>query len=232
MSERETIRFEHQKESLAQGVFRVLRNAILDGTLKPGDWLRQESLAEELDVSQTTVRDAFNQLIGEGLAIRIPYRGVRVLTLSASDLEDIYGMRAVLEGLAARNAAEHISAEELAEMRAILPDTIVNESPASVPQAREANRKFHRIFIEASRRRFLIRILRQLWDWIDPMMLYSRTIQTEIGQDTRIKWGERDRYQHTRILEALEAGDGDRACQAVTEAVEEAWVNLSELIFN
>ena len=62
-------------------------------------------------------------------------------------------------------------------------------------------------------------------------MLYSKTVKTEIGLETRLKWGERDRFQHTRLLEALEAGDGDLACQAATEAVEEAWDNLAELIF-
>jgi len=232
MTERETIRFDHQKESLALGVFRVLRSAILDGTLEPGEWLRQESLAEELDVSQTTVRDALNQLIGDGLATRIPYRGVRVVTLSAADLEDIYAMRAVLEGMAARNAAEHISEGELQEMRAILPDTFVNEDPDSVSQTRQTNRKFHEIFIKASGRRFLIRTLHRLWDWIDPLMLYSRTKQTEIGLEIRLNWGERDQFQHTRLLEALESADGDLACQVATEAVHEAWDNLAELVFD
>jgi DNA-binding GntR family transcriptional regulator len=232
MTESERITLAHDKKSLATGVYLALRNAILDGKFEPGEWLRQERLAEELEVSQTTVRDALNQLIGEGLAVRIPYKGVRVVTISASDLEDIYAMRAVLEGLAAEGAADHITEEELKRMRALLADTIVNESQDSVPVAREANRKFHETFIEASRRRFLIRTLRQLWDWIDPLMLYSRTIETEIGLETRLKWGERDRYQHTRLLEALEAGDGDRACQVATEAVQEAWDNLAAFIFN
>jgi DNA-binding GntR family transcriptional regulator len=62
-------------------------------------------------------------------------------------------------------------------------------------------------------------------------MLYSQTMQLEIGLETRLKWGERDRYQHTRLIEALEAGDGELARQVATEAVEEAWNNLAELIF-
>lgn len=222
---------ELRKESLSQGVYRALRNAILDGTIKPGDWLRQESLAEELEVSQTTVRDALNQLIGEGLAIRIPYKGVRAVILSPSDLEDIYAMRAVLEGMAAEIAAQNISLEELQEMKDILPDTIVTNDPSSVPTAREANRRFHNIFIEASQRRFLIRVLRQILDWIDPLMLYSQTAKKEIGLETRLKWGKRDHFQHTRLLEALEAGDRELARQFATEAVEEAWTNLAELIF-
>lgn len=228
----ENLDFELQKDSLATSVYRALRQAILDEKLKPGEWLRQESLAKELGVSQTTIRDALNQLIGEGLAVRIPYKGVRVVALSPAELKDIYDIRAVLEGLAARNAAEFITEEELHEMRKILPDTIVTRNKNSVSKAREANRRFHEIFIQASQRPYLIRTLRQLWDWIDPLMLYSRTVNTEIGMDTRTKWGERDHYQHTRIVEALEAGNGELASQVVSEAVREAWDNLAELIFN
>lgn len=231
MPQRKPIVLQHTKESLAEGVFRTLRMAILEGEFEPGEWLRQENLADELEVSQATVRDALNQLVGEGLAVRIPYKGVRVATLSSAELEDIYAMRAVLEGLAAKSAARNISPEQLQEMRDILPDTIVSNDPESVPRARDVNRRFHEIFIEASQRRFLIRTLRQVLDWIDPLMLYSKTVKTEIGLETRLKWGERDRFQHTRLLEALEAGDGDLACQAATEAVEEAWTNLAELIF-
>ena len=231
MSQRKPIVLQHTKESLAEGVFRTLRKAILEGDFEPGEWLRQENLADELEVSQATVRDALNQLVGEGLADRIPYKGVRVATLSPAELEDIYAMRAVLEGLAAKSAAKNITPEQLQEMRVILPDSIVSNDPESVPKAREANKRFHEIFIEASKRRFLIRTLRQVLDWIDPLMLYSKTVKTEIGLETRLKWGERDRFQHTRLLEALEAGDGDLACQAATEAVEEAWTNLAELIF-
>jgi DNA-binding GntR family transcriptional regulator len=232
MAEKQSIDIKIQKDGLAKSVFDALRKAILEGKLKPGEWLRQENLATDLDVSQTTIREALNLLVGEGLAVRIPYRGVRVVMVSSSDLGDIYEMRAVLEGIAARSAAEHISDEKLGEMQAILQDTVVNEDPDSVARAREANRRFHEIFIRASNRRFLIRTLFQLWDWIDPLMLYSRTKTTEIGLETRLKWGERDHYQHERLLEALNARDGELALQAASEAVHEAWENLAQLIFN
>jgi DNA-binding GntR family transcriptional regulator len=231
MSDRKPIVLQRTRESLAESVFRALRKAILEGELEPGEWLRQESLADELDVSQVTVRDALNKLVGEGLANRIPYKGVHVARLSPDELEDIYAMRAVLEGLAAKSAASKISTESLQKMRDILSETIVTNDPESIPRAREANRLFHEIFIEASQRRFLIRTLSQILDWIDPLMLYSQTMQLEIGLETRLKWGERDRYQHTRLIEALEAGDGELARQVATEAVEEAWNNLAELIF-
>lgn len=226
MANREPIRISRRPESLADVTYSALRDAIVSGQLQPGEWLRQEALAQELDVSQITVRDALNRLVGEGLAVRIPYKGVRVVALSREDLEDIYSMRKLLEGLAAEVAAEHITEEELARMRELLPDTVVGADPASLARAREANREFHEIVVRASRRRFLSRVLGQLWDWIDPMMLYGRTLETEKGLEIRLKWGERDRIQHTRLLEALEARDGARARQVVYDYVQEAWENL------
>ncbi len=230
MTDREPIRITRQPESLADVTYNALRDAIISGQLSAGEWLRQEALAKELDVSQITVRDALNRLVGEGLAVRIPYKGVRVVVLSPEDLKDIYDMRKLLEGLAAEVAARKITEEELGRMRELLPDTVVDADPESVPRARDANREFHEIVIRASRRRFLIRVLRQIWDWIDPLMLYGRTMGTGMGVETRVKWGERDRLQHTRLLQALQARDGAQARQVVQEYVAEAWDNLAAVV--
>ncbi len=226
MTKRKRLQLSKRPESLADVTFSTLRDAIITGRLQPGEWLRQEALAQEMDVSQITVRDALNRLVGEGLAVRIPYKGVRVIALSQADLADIYAMRKLLEGLAAEIAAEHITDQELAYLRKLLPDTVVQADPESVFSAREANREFHETIIKASRHRFLIRVLRQIWDWIDPMMLYGRTLDTEQGLDIRLRWGAQDRIQHTRLLEALEQRDGARARQVVHDYIQEAWDNL------
>ena len=114
MPDRRPIQF--HKQTLAGVAAEALREAILDGRLKPGEWLRQEALAEEMGVSQITVRDALNQLVGEGMAVRVPYKGVRVVSLDVGDIENICVMRGLLEGLAAELAAENITPEELDQM--------------------------------------------------------------------------------------------------------------------
>ncbi|MFQ5610968.1 MAG: GntR family transcriptional regulator [Anaerolineae bacterium] len=230
MQTREPIRIEHEPQRLSDAVFEALHKAILNGKLAPGEWLRQEPLARELGVSQITVREALNRLVSAGLCIRVPYKGVRVVALSIDDLEDIYAMRGLLEGLATELAANRITPEELAQMRELLPATIVDVNPESVERARVANRQFHEIAIRASGRQFLIQMLRQIWGWIDPLMVYGRTLETDKGAEIRQRWGARDRFQHTRLLEALEAGDGPRARQVVAEYVDEAWRNLVSVI--
>jgi DNA-binding GntR family transcriptional regulator len=230
MEAREPIRIQREPQRLFDAVFDTLRRAIIDGKLAPGERLRQEALAEELGVSQITVREALHRLVGEGLCIHIPYKGVRVIAPTLEDLEDILAIRGLLEGLAAELAAGRIAPEQLARMRELLPTTIVDADPISVERAREANREFHEIVIRASERHFLIQILRQIWDWFDPLMVYARTVETEEGTEIRQRLGEADRVQHTRLLEALEAGDGPRARQVVAEYIDEAWNNLASIV--
>ena len=150
------------KQTLAEATAEALREAILDGRLKAGEWLRQETLAEEMGISQMTVRDALNQLAGEGMAVRIPYKGVRVVSLSVEDIENMCTIRALLEGLASELAAEYITPEELDQMRKLLPESTINAEMESMEGARHANRKFHEIAIRACRRPFLIQLLKRV----------------------------------------------------------------------
>jgi len=230
MSPREPIRIEREPQRLSDAAFEALRKAILDRRLVPGEWLRQEALAKELGVSQITVREALNRLVNEGLCISVPYKGVRVVAPTLEDLEDIYALRGLLEGFAAELAASRMTPEELTQMRGLIPATVVDADPKSVERARKANREFHAIAIHASGRRFLIQVLRQVWDWIDPLTHYQRTLEAEAGTEIRLRWGERDKIQHTRLLEALETGDGPRARQVVTEYVDEDWRNLASIM--
>jgi DNA-binding GntR family transcriptional regulator len=230
MPSREPIQIEHEPQRLSDAVFGALHEAILSGKLAPGEWLRQEALARELGVSQITVREALNRLVSEGLCIRVPYKGVRVITLSVQDLKDIYVIRGFLEGLAAESAAGRITEQELARMEELLPVTIVGEDPDSIERAREANREFHEIVIKASGRRFLIQMLKQVWGWIDPLLVYTRLLETEEGKAQIRQWAARDRTQHSRLLKAVKARDGDRARQVVADYVEEAWQNLLSVI--
>ena len=72
-----------EKKSLKDEVFELLHRRVVSGEYALGKWLRQGEIANELDVSPTPVREALDQLVAEGLAERIPYRGVRVPQLAA-----------------------------------------------------------------------------------------------------------------------------------------------------
>ena len=102
--------------SLRGKVFHKLREDILNGKYKQNEELRESAIGDELGVSRTPVREAFRQLELEGLIKMIPNKGAYVTGITLKDVQDIYMMRSLLEGLCARWATEHITEEQLSEM--------------------------------------------------------------------------------------------------------------------
>ena len=105
-----------QISSVEDGVYRALRQEIGRLDLTPGERLRLEELADRFQVSLTPVRHALRRLESEGLVVSVPRRGSRVGSLSVDELEEIQALRMGLETFLAREGAERITAEALAEM--------------------------------------------------------------------------------------------------------------------
>ena len=103
--------------SASEGACEVIRQAILDGRLPPGGRLKEEELAQELGISRTPVREALLMLQAEGLVDAAPNRGATVRSHSVEDLTDLYQLRALLEGYAARRAAAGLSDDAIAALR-------------------------------------------------------------------------------------------------------------------
>ncbi len=204
---------------LRQWVADRLRTEILEGRRSPGDWLRQESVAREEGVSQTPVREALKQLVSEGLLEHVPYRGIRVVTLSIEDAEDLYASRAVLEPMAARHAATVITAEELKELSSLHERMIACEIPARLKEYRDLNRRFHEAIISASKRPFLTRTLGHLWSAF-PTMLWSNVPSVAVASAPERE--DPDAAEHAEIIASLAAHDPERAAAAMKRHVDEA----------
>lgn len=198
-----------------------LRDMIIQGDLRAGEWLRQERLARELGVSHTPIREALKQLEVEGLVEHVPYRGVRVVEFSIDDVEDIYTMRSALEGLASAAAATHLTDEELVEIRRVHEEMVaiaIPTTPESLHSLRELNRQFHRMIIQGSRRSHLMRTLDQIWSW-SPTMLWSQfALATDASTPDRVDADNRD---HEMIVKALEAHNPESAEQLMRAHIDQ-----------
>ena len=96
----------------------LIRQAVLDGRVLPGQRLKEEELAQQFGISRTPIREAMLVLQTEGLLEAAPNRGATVRSYDIPALEEMYDLRAVLEGHAARRAASRVSSEHLQELRA------------------------------------------------------------------------------------------------------------------
>jgi GntR family transcriptional regulator, rspAB operon transcriptional repressor len=108
------------RKKMTDWVWEELREAIIELRLRPGEPLREAALAEQLGVSKTPLREAFARLEQEGLVETTSFKGAVVTVYSARDLTEIYELRALLEGAAARAAAEHLNDQTRAALRDVV----------------------------------------------------------------------------------------------------------------
>ena len=198
-------------QTMPQIVLVELRKAILEGTLQPGQRLRQDDIASSLGVSRIPVREALRQLEAEGFVVTVPHRGTVVAGLSAEDIEEIYLMRVALEGLAARLAAVKIGPRELTEMHELhLQIERASQSP-DLQEFLRLDRSFHATHYSSALRP-------RLWQRISSLRDASeRYICTYVALPGRI---EKSLEHHRRLLEACERRDGDLAAKLVVEDLE------------
>lgn len=222
-----SLRLSQNHLPLADLVFASLRDAIIQGSLQPGAWLRQAPLAEELGVSQMPVREALKRLVAEGLAERIPYKGVKVVEFTPEDVVDISTNRLVLESLAVRLAAPLITDEELEELREILKESEKCADEEEISRRRVLNNEFHLLICKASRRRYLVHLIEALWKWFPSVMLYEGMLRQKELLPIR---SEREDQEHRAILHALEQRDAQLAEREVYRHIQNLSQELTEIL--
>lgn len=204
------------KASLADLVYDRIRQAIVYGHIKPRERLNQLELAKEFDVNERTVREALTQLIAEGLVTREPYKEFRVVGLSAQEIEEIFHMRALLEGWAMELAAFEIGQKELDQMRELLPQVDGHTCLESVLALQETNREFHWIAISTCKKRYLIQMLKRLWDLMLPYSFGNEDSESYPQLTGKV------RISHAQLVEALDSRDGHAARMVLVKHSEEA----------
>ena len=140
-------------------IYDALKRKILDGFFPPGHALRIAALASELKVSQTPVREALNQLEGEGLVDFLPYKGAVVKGLSRAELEEIYDIRTILECAALERAIPNLTAEILAQAADILESIKGVKDPDML---NELNWRFHSLIFGCSEMPILCSMIESL----------------------------------------------------------------------
>ena len=196
----------------------VIREAIVDGRLVPGQRLKEVQLANELGISCTPIREALLLLQAEGLVEATPNRGSTVRAYDVGELEDMYELRAVLEGHAARRAASRITERELGELRAscVRFERLVDghqRAGGSVTELVKENGVFHEIVLDACGSHRLTGMVRQV---VVAPLVYRSYIWYSPEQ-ARLSL-----HAHTQLVHTLERGDGERADAIMREHVFQA----------
>jgi DNA-binding GntR family transcriptional regulator len=190
--------------SSSERVYAALKHQILTGMLQPRTRLVELRLAKDLKVSRTPVREALKRLMAEGLVSVDPVRGIAVSHVDLRELEEIYVVREVLDGLAARLAAERVSSSELTKFRLLMDMMRKSVAEGQLEAVVQGNMMFHDLLHQVAGNERLRALSRDLGDFV-------RRFSTE-------SFSSEERAlsmlaEHTQIVEAIENRDGDRAEQ-------------------
>ncbi len=187
------------KYSLRGRVFNRLREDILSGRYQSDDELREITIGAELGVSRTPVREALRQLELEGLVKIVPNKGAVVTGISEKDIQDIYHIRSYLEGLCARWACEHITAEQLEQLEETIYLSEFHARKKHIEQIVELDNKFHDIIYEACESKMLRHVLSDYHHYVERVRRVSLADESRASESNE---------EHMKILEAIRAKDG------------------------
>ncbi|NRP84768.1 GntR family transcriptional regulator [Rhizobium lusitanum] len=196
-------------DTIASRISRVLADRIIRGEIAPDARLRQDHIAEEFGTSHVPVREAFRRLEAQGLAINLPRRGVRVASFDLKEVREVAEMRAALEGLALKHAAQHLTP---AILDAAEEATREGDAAGDVHAWEEANRRFHRLILAPCG---MVRLLAA----IDDLHAASARFLFSAWQSG---WEKRTDHDHRAILAALRQGRADEAAAILQKHVQ--WI--------
>jgi DNA-binding GntR family transcriptional regulator len=202
-------------ETLTSAVARHIRQAIMRGEYAPGRALPEVWLAEQLQTSRGTIREAFRILADQGLVETFPHRGSFVAKLTPRKAYEIYTLRAELESYAVRLAMERggYSSEALAALGIALERLHVDPTQADQYELADADMQLHELLSRESEHQVLLDTLASLRLQMRQFIVYTKLM----GSDE-----EPEYVTHRRLLEAVESGDTEAAVAAVRSHILEA----------
>lgn len=218
--------FTYMMPTLGLRAYEELREMLVQGRLEPGTQLVNRKLADEIGMSMTPVREAVTRLASEGLVEHVPGAGAFVRRISRQELAELYDVRVALEPVAAAQAAEHATAGEIAELRAIVADSfeLIRAIAASAERHATAgqmatwldfDRRFHEVVFHASRNRWLSKISGDM-----KLLAFGFSPQRRVPELLTVAAAVVTWRAHRRLIHALANRDPAAAAAVVREHVQ------------
>ncbi|RLB71823.1 MAG: GntR family transcriptional regulator, partial [Deltaproteobacteria bacterium] len=184
--------------TLREKVAELLREAIIQQKIKPGERVTELEIASRYGLSRTPIREAFRQLESEGFLKIIPRKGAIVAELDAKDIKDFYEIKAVLEGYAARVAAERISDAEISQLERLNQKMKDYAAKIDVAGLTKVHNEFHNLILDICGNQKIILVVTNLVQ----QFLRFRFFVSSSSSLSKMH------ADHDRIIAAFKARDG------------------------
>jgi DNA-binding GntR family transcriptional regulator len=183
-----------KRKSLREEVYESLKKSILHGKLKGGQRLIEETLADQIGISRTPVREAFHKLERDDLVTKLPKGGFAVREFTKEDVDEIFGIRSALESYAAYLATLHISSEKISQLEKKVKESEDALAKGDDEKLVQLNTEFHDLIYKSSKSKKLTEMINNFRDYF--YRYRSLLLRTEKGTNYSID-------DHRRMLEAM-----------------------------
>jgi DNA-binding GntR family transcriptional regulator len=202
-------------ESLADGARRHIQEWIATGELKPGQQIKEEEIANRLNISRPPIREAFKTLEAQGLVVRKPRRGVFVTEMEEKDIWEVYTLKATLYEMAAALVVENITAQQIYELETLCKEmeSCVSNTPPDILAYQKFHRAFHVRALEIADNERLKQIATNLHQQI--RRFSYRTLQDKDHLHSSLGY-------HKKIVEAIAQRQKTTACRLMKKHVLDA----------
>jgi DNA-binding GntR family transcriptional regulator len=200
--------------SISDQIYERVKQKILLGEIEPSERLMQNQVAESLNASRTPVREAFRRLEQDGLVERVPQGGVRVTRIDLDTIQNVFGIRKVLEAYAVELACDRITGEEISALKRLMSQARETlKSPelgleTKLKKLFELNSQFHDTIYRAADNAFLLGIINNLRNIVRRMRYMGLRADSTWDQ----VWEE-----HSRLIECLETKNREAAVGLIQE---------------
>lgn len=184
--------------TVKEQVYQSIKQDICNGKLAPGQWLQEQEIASQLNVSRSPVREAFRMLSGDGLVNEIPNKGVFVRKFTQKDIEDIFDVRKMLETYAIYNSKKYMTKDKEEELYDSLEKMKVAFRTKDMDAYVDLDTHIHELIIRLSGNELVNLFYDKVHSMLQPFRIYSLTETERFSESIT---------EHTDIVEAIIKGD-------------------------
>lgn len=203
--------------SLSLQARKQIEEFVLDGILRTGDKITERDMATRLGMSRAPIREAIRDLVNAGLLEQISARQIVVRQLLVTEIEEIFNIRALLEGKAAALAAANRDSGQLEQLQDLLEQMILVARSLDYPTYFDLNIQFHKLIHQIANAPRLLGLIDQIMR--ESLLLRSRSLVNEDHIQNSIN-------EHSQILISLETGDSELADLLMTRHVQNGFNRL------
>ncbi|WP_137789115.1 GntR family transcriptional regulator [Bacillus sp. E(2018)] len=211
-----------RKETVEQKVYHLIKNAILNRQIAPGNQLFENAIAQKVNASRTPIRSAIMRLESEGLVNVIPNKGAFIVQPTIEEMVQAFEMRKTLEEMAIKTGFSNLATEEVKELKQLLNEMKSAYKERKIVPYQEKNNEFHLVIAKASGNSYLIEFMKKILSQITTYMVLYDVFNGNSNNE------ELDILEHEQMIHFIENGEKENLRSLIDKHLDASLTKLQQ----